>query len=199
VFARWFIAITLEVQDRFQEAEALLRRALALRVRILGPDHPGTLMSMATLANVLQSANRLEEAEGIEREVLLRQEKTSGPEAPETLRARSSLAVTLYNEERTDDAAQMERKTLAVRERVLGPDHWDTGESRFTLAVYLARTAPEESLRLLDLAVSHPLQISYLKQIATEEDLAPLRNDPRFQAILKRADIAIAAVKAHPK
>src|SRR5882724_11841925 len=50
-------------QGRYAEAEPLLKRALAIREKALGPDHPDVAMSLNTLAALYQERGRYAEAE----------------------------------------------------------------------------------------------------------------------------------------
>jgi hypothetical protein len=49
------IALFLQSQGKYDEAEPMYRQTLALREKILGKEHPDTLTSMNTLAGLLQS------------------------------------------------------------------------------------------------------------------------------------------------
>ena len=50
-------------QGKLEEAEVLSRRALEGRERVLGVDHPKTLISVNNLGSLLQAQGKLEEAE----------------------------------------------------------------------------------------------------------------------------------------
>ncbi|MCC9000405.1 MAG: tetratricopeptide repeat protein, partial [Candidatus Contendobacter sp.] len=75
---------TLYQQGRYQEAEELYRRALAIREQALGPDHPGTAASLNNLAVVLNAQGRLADAEALHRRALAIMEKALGPNHPDT-------------------------------------------------------------------------------------------------------------------
>ena len=62
------------------------------RLRVLGPDHPGTLTTYGGLAVLLQSMGRLEDAEPFFRRDLEGSERVLGPEHPDTLTALHNLA-----------------------------------------------------------------------------------------------------------
>jgi Flp pilus assembly protein TadD len=57
------------------EAEPLHRRALALRERVLGPDHPDVAQSISNLAVVLAALGRPAEAEPLHRRALALRER----------------------------------------------------------------------------------------------------------------------------
>jgi hypothetical protein len=47
------LASVLDNQGKYEEAEAINRQTLAQKERVLGPEHPDTLASMARLARLL--------------------------------------------------------------------------------------------------------------------------------------------------
>jgi hypothetical protein len=60
-------------------------QVLELRKKVLGPEHPDTLTSMANLALTYSSQGRWAEAEQLEAQVLELRKKVLGPEHPDTL------------------------------------------------------------------------------------------------------------------
>jgi hypothetical protein len=64
------LASLLQDQGKLAEAEPLLRVCLAVRRRVLGEDHPSTLMSIDNLASLLQDQGKLAEAEPLLRDCL---------------------------------------------------------------------------------------------------------------------------------
>ena len=70
-------------QGRYAEAEPLYKRALAIREKTLGPDHPDVANSLNNLAGLYQDQRRYADAESLyKRTLAVRQEGA---------RARSSL------------------------------------------------------------------------------------------------------------
>ncbi len=55
------------MMNRLDEAESLLRRALDIDERNLGPDHPAGARDLVNLASVLRDAGRPAEAEPLAR------------------------------------------------------------------------------------------------------------------------------------
>ena len=60
---------------------------LALRRKVLGPEHPDTLRAMNNLAISYSDAGRRDEALKLREEVLTLRRKVLGPEHPDTLMA----------------------------------------------------------------------------------------------------------------
>jgi hypothetical protein len=86
--------------QRWQQAPAVLAttplvastRTLADRERVLGPDHPDTLMSRNNLAYGYQSAGNVARAIPIYEQTLADAERVLGPDHPSTLTFRNNLA-----------------------------------------------------------------------------------------------------------
>ena len=58
------------------------RQTLELRRKVLGPEHPDTLMGMIWLASALSSQGKYVEAEQMHRQTLELREEGVGPRAP---------------------------------------------------------------------------------------------------------------------
>jgi len=57
------LATLLESQGRHAETEPLLKRVIAIREQILGPEHPDTVRSIEEYVAVLRKMKRKEDAE----------------------------------------------------------------------------------------------------------------------------------------
>ena len=62
------LAISLDQQGKYTEAESMLRQTLKLQEEVLGKDHPDTLISMSNLAGSLRQQGKYAEAEALARE-----------------------------------------------------------------------------------------------------------------------------------
>ncbi|CUS09277.1 unnamed protein product, partial [Tuber aestivum] len=60
----------LRHRGKYNESEAVNRRALEGREKILGPAHPDTLTSVRNLASVLESQGKYGESEAMNRRAL---------------------------------------------------------------------------------------------------------------------------------
>ncbi|KAG5744122.1 hypothetical protein H9Q70_013176 [Fusarium xylarioides] len=79
----------------YKAAEGMLRKAVRLREKGLGLEHPDTLTSVNNLGLVLQDQGKYEEAEEMHRRSLEGSEKTLGPEHPDTLTSVNNLGLVL--------------------------------------------------------------------------------------------------------
>lgn len=108
------LAVTLQAQGKYAEAEAVQREVLAARREIFGDfsDHPLTLAAMSSLSVTLQAQGLYDEAENLQREVLTARTETLGESHPLTLASASSLAVTLQALGKYDEAEAIQREVL---------------------------------------------------------------------------------------
>ena len=60
------LAELYRAQDRYAEAEPFQKRALAIREKALGPDHPNVAKSLENYAAVLRKTGRTTEAAKLE-------------------------------------------------------------------------------------------------------------------------------------
>ncbi|KAE9369693.1 hypothetical protein N431DRAFT_547106 [Stipitochalara longipes BDJ] len=131
------------------KAERLELQVLETRERVLGAEHPDTLLSMGNLASTYWDQGRWEEAEALEVEVLETSKRVLGAEHPDTLTSMNNLASTYWDqgwwekaeslqvetlEMRKRKAESLQVETLEMRKRVLGAEHPDTLKSMNNLA-----------------------------------------------------------------
>jgi hypothetical protein len=86
------LAVALDDQGRHAEAEMMHRDTLAVEQRVLGPEHPDTLLTAMSLANALTNQGKHAEAKTMHLETLAVQQHVLGPEHPDTLRTTQHLA-----------------------------------------------------------------------------------------------------------
>jgi tetratricopeptide (TPR) repeat protein len=120
------LALTLRAQGDLAGARALQERALAVRRRVLGDEHPDTLTAMNNLAGTLSAQGDLACARALEERALDVRRRVLGDEHPATLTAMNNLAGTLSAQGDLAGARALEERVLGVRRRVLGDEHPDT-------------------------------------------------------------------------
>ncbi len=108
------------------EAEAVLRDALAARRRLLGTDHPDTILTLSTLGVLLQDLERMDEAVAMQREALEVRQRVLGEPHPHTLEAINNLAGTLYQTGRPVEALALYDRALGLSRQTRGDEHPDT-------------------------------------------------------------------------
>jgi serine/threonine protein kinase len=102
------------------------QRALSLRLKHLGPDHPETLKSMVSLAQDYDTDGRHSEALKLYEQTLKLCEVRLGPNNSETLWSMRGLARCLLQEGRVAEALPLYEDVLRRSKAALGPDHDDT-------------------------------------------------------------------------
>jgi len=138
--AESWVAELYRTTGRYTEAESLMRRALAIDEKSLGPEHPSVARRLNSLASLLQAINRLAEAEPLYRRALAIHEKGLGPDHPEFARALNNLAAQLRDTNRLAEAELLVRRALVIGENSLGPDHPNIAKYLSNLAQLLHAT-----------------------------------------------------------
>src|SRR5439155_258508 len=161
--ARHDLGVTLVLIGERQQAEPHLRRAVALRKQLLGPDHEDTLNSQNSLAVLLVALGKREEALPLLEETLRLRKATLGRDHPRTLESMNNLAHCHWSAGKVDLALPLFEETLKLTKAILGPNHRDTLSAMNNLA------SSYQDARKLDLAV--PLFEETLK--LTKDKLGP--------------------------
>jgi serine/threonine protein kinase len=107
----------------YPRAESLLTRAVEIRLRTLGPNHPDTLNSKHLLSWVFREEGRYAEAERLQRETLDTQRRVLGPSHLNTLRSMNNIGAILVAEGRLAEAENSWREALAISRLALGSEH----------------------------------------------------------------------------
>ena len=103
---------------RFEEAKALLERALAGRERILGVDHRDTLFTLVQLASIHKDQGRLNDAKALLERALAGQERILGVDHRDTLHSLGDLAAIACDQGHLDVArVQLERALAGQMKR----------------------------------------------------------------------------------
>src|SRR5262249_57583286 len=107
--------------ERFKDAEALFRRALAIRGKAFGADSQQAAGVLSNLANVILADNRPAEAEPILRQALDLQVKLRGPDHPSVGTTLNRLAHALREEKRFDEADPVFFQAISVLPLAIPP------------------------------------------------------------------------------
>jgi tetratricopeptide (TPR) repeat protein len=113
----------LDDRGRYTEAEPLYRRALTIREKLLGPDHPDSAASLNRLAALCRHQGRYTEAELLYRRALAIREKSFGPVHLDTAATLNNLALLYDNQGRYAEAERLYQRVLAIHEKALGSEH----------------------------------------------------------------------------
>ncbi|HYS05145.1 MAG TPA: tetratricopeptide repeat protein [Candidatus Dormibacteraeota bacterium] len=136
--------------SNYDEAESLLRRALAIVSALRGEDHPDTAGVVAQLGVLEQQRGRPEAAEGLVKKELAVREKVLGPGHPATAASRIALGVVMRERGILDDAADLGRIALEAERKAYPGVHPDVALAAMELGrTEAARRHLKEALPLL--------------------------------------------------
>jgi tetratricopeptide (TPR) repeat protein len=170
----------LSERAEYLEAEPLYRRALEIRKKALGAEHPFTATSLNNLAELYSTQGRYTEAEPLYRRALEIREKVQGPGHPDTAVSLNNLADLYRAQGRYTEAEPLYQSALKIWETELGPEHPNTATSLNNLAVlYDTQGRAEEAEPLYQraleiteraLGTEHPTTAIRLHNLATLYD-----------------------------
>jgi tetratricopeptide (TPR) repeat protein len=132
----------------YSQAAPLLRDALTMREKALGPEHPETATSLNDLALLLHDQGDYAGARPLFERALEIRKKALGPEHPDTATSLNNLAGMLHQGDLAGARPLFER-ALAIREKALGPEHPETATSLNNLARLLHDQGDYAGARLL--------------------------------------------------
>ena len=116
------LAALLDGQGKYDEAEKLYRRALAVFERTYGPEHYEVAVNLNNLAALCHATGRTEEAERLYRRALSVKEKLLGTKHIDVALTLNNLAV-FYNAAETFGSRTLLPPRLAIFEDTLDPSH----------------------------------------------------------------------------
>ncbi|WP_339035204.1 CHAT domain-containing tetratricopeptide repeat protein [Bradyrhizobium symbiodeficiens] len=119
---------------RLAEAEASMRRSLAITRARRGETHPNVAASTGNLATVLEHEARYAEAEKLYQQTLQAYERIYGPNHPTTAIGLNNLANAFSAQGKHEAAAGLQERVLAIYEKSFGADSPDVGRALNNLA-----------------------------------------------------------------
>jgi tetratricopeptide (TPR) repeat protein len=122
----------------YPEAQRQLERAVQLRRRVLGRDHPDALSSMNDLADAYRKQSLYAQAAPLLNEVLETRRRVLGETNPATVSSMHEVGLLYLDQGKYAQAEPLLARALEVQRRVLGPDDPDTLASLHDLATTFA-------------------------------------------------------------
>jgi tetratricopeptide (TPR) repeat protein/CHAT domain-containing protein len=119
---------------KYADAIPLAQRALAIREKALGPDHPDVATSLYNLANLYHSQGRYAEAEPLYQRSLAIREKALGRDHLDVAASLNNLALLYHRQGRYADAEPLYQRSLAIKEKARRRDDPDIALSLNNLA-----------------------------------------------------------------
>jgi len=110
----------------YDSAYPLQKQAMDTRRRVLGEEHPDTLISVGNMSGLLKAQGKHAEAEPYFREVLEKSRRVLGEEHLDTLTSIGNLGSLLEAQGKLAEAEPYYREALEKQRRVRGEEHPDT-------------------------------------------------------------------------
>ncbi|MEM6295406.1 MAG: serine/threonine-protein kinase [Myxococcota bacterium] len=133
------VALVLLDKGSLKEAEAVQRRAYALRNDALGERNAAVANSRHTLALLLTAQSKHAEALEEHQAALEIWNEALGPEHPNVTMSMSNIATTYFHLGDYEASEKAHRDALALRIRALGPEHPEVLTARNNLALTLCK------------------------------------------------------------
>ena len=131
------VGTLLWFQGRFAEAEPYFLDVLESRRRLLGEEHPNTLLAINNMGALLLSQGRFAEAEPHVLEAMEVRRRVLGEDHPATLMSINNVGALLRFQGKLTEAEPYVLETLQRSRRVLGEDHVETLMSSNNFGVLL--------------------------------------------------------------
>jgi tetratricopeptide (TPR) repeat protein len=120
---------------KYAQSEALYSQTLEIKRRMLGPEHPDTLLSMNNLADVYSSQGKYAQAETLFSKTIKMSRRVLGSEHPLTLDFLADFT-SMYQRQGKYGLAEIQAaQALEGRRHALGSEHPDTMASASDLAL----------------------------------------------------------------
>jgi len=176
------LEIVHSLEGDYEAARPLFERSLAIRERALGPDHPDVAWSLRSFGAHLRRTGDPEGARRLYERALTITENAYGAEHVEVARCLESLAYLEAIEGHHAGARSGYERALAIRRKTFAPDHPRVGTDLYQLACVEAGAGDRK--RALE-RVREAIDAGWARALIFDDpDLAPLRGDPRFEAIV---------------
>jgi len=141
------IGVLFKAKGDYDNALVELRKALEIRLKVLGPDHPDIASSYNHIGAVYDEKGDYENALVELRKCLEIELKMLGPENADTASSYNHIGVLYYAKGDYDNALVEFRKCLEIELKVDGPDHPNTALSYNNIGVvYKAKGDYENAL-----------------------------------------------------
>ncbi|WP_245895002.1 tetratricopeptide repeat protein, partial [Nostoc cycadae] len=115
--------IKLYQEGKYSTAIPLAERALAIREKVLGKEHPLVASSLNNLAELYYAQGKYEQAEPLYLRALAIYKKVLGNVHPDVANSLNNLAALYYAQGKYEQAEPLYLRTLAIFEKVLGNVH----------------------------------------------------------------------------
>ena len=137
-------------------------KALKIRKRDLGEEHPETATSYNNLALLYESMGEYTKIKLFYEKALKIREKSLGKKHPETAMSYNNLAVCYQQREEYSKAESLYLDALVIQEKILGESHPDTAISYGNLgAFYIEQKMCNKARKYLKKAIASVNELAY--------------------------------------
>ncbi len=144
----------------YEQSREILERALEVRRKTFGQDHPAVAESLDSLGLAFMDLDRLEKAEGLVRQALGIERRTFGEEHLAVAESLNSLGLILRRKGEVATAGPLFRESLAQRRKFLGEPQREVSVSLNNLGLSLQESGqPDQARPLLEEALAQQLQL----------------------------------------
>lgn len=173
-------------QGRYAVARPLMDRALGIRERSLPPDHPDLASSLDCLSVLLRRSGDYAGALPLQQRATAIRERTLGGRHSDLASSLNNLGMVYMGMGRYREAEEQVARARDIWEKTKSPTAPDVLVSLHNLACLAAlQDRRQDALDILQLALDR----GYANPaIARDPDLATLRGDPRFKAMVAEVD-----------
>jgi eukaryotic-like serine/threonine-protein kinase len=119
------MGVVYESLGLYGAAQGLLEKALDIRTKALGPDHPDVLGTLSELGTVMWRKGDYEKAKAFMEQALAGRERRFGPESVEVASILHNLGNLYWSWGKYDEARRLLERALAIREKALGAESAD--------------------------------------------------------------------------
>ena len=119
-YALSVLATVYVTQGKFDEAEALVRRAIAIREKVLGDDHLDVAHHLTILAGIYRMHRKDAEAEGLLRRVLEIQTRALGDNDLTVYGTLMSLALACLAQGKREEADALRERAMSIMNNARG-------------------------------------------------------------------------------
>jgi tetratricopeptide (TPR) repeat protein len=133
------LAIVVQAQGRYGEAETLYRQALEIDRATIGEGHPDYAIDLNNLAGVVEDQGRYAEAETLYRQALEIDRATLGEGHPDYAIDLNNLAGVVEDQGRIEEAEGLYRQSSEIERTTIGDQHPDYAIGLGNLAGVLVR------------------------------------------------------------
>lgn len=188
-------AIAFQEMGKYEEARTRYERSLALRQKVLGPEHAMVAISLNSLGSVLSAMGRYDEARDSYERALAIRRKTLGSDHPLVANTYNNLGTAFDAMGKYEEALAEYEHALAIRKNALGLEHSDVASALTNMGTALdALGRTDEAMRVYEQALAirekvlppdHPDIASTLNNLGAA--LRGMGRYPEAKARLERA------------